>query len=114
MKVHDVFHASLLRPYTAASFPGQTMPPPAPVETIDNGLEYEISRISDSRNNPRSGRLEYLVEWLGYEGTDEQAGWEPKENLSSSMEYIEEFHEANPDKPSADVTKSRRKDRRKR
>lgn len=111
MKVHNVFHASLLRPYTPASYPGQATEPPPPIETADNVLEYEVAAIIDSRNNPRSGRLEYLVEWLGYEGTDEHAGWEPKEHLEGSDELILDFHATYPNKPSSSMTKSRRKGR---
>jgi hypothetical protein len=111
MKVHNVFHASLLRPYTPPSYPGQATEPPPPIETADNVLEYKVAAIIDSRNNPRSGRLEYLVEWLGYEGTDEHAGWEPKEHLEGSDELILNFHATYPNKPSSSMTKSRRKGR---
>jgi hypothetical protein len=111
MKVHNVFHASLLRPYTTASYPGQSIEPPPPVETADDVLEYEVASIIDSRNNTRTGRLEYLVEWLGYEGTDEHVGWEPKDHLESSAELINDFHTRRPDKPSTNAAKPRRKSR---
>lgn len=111
MKVHNVFHASLLRPYTTASYPGQSIEPPPPVETADNVLEYEVAAVIDSRNNARTGRLEYLVEWLGYEGTDEHVGWEPKYHLEGSVELINDFHTRHPDKPSTNIAKPRRRAR---
>jgi len=40
-----------------------------------------------------------LVEWLGYEGTDEHTTWEPEENVISAKEKIEEFHHPYPEKP---------------
>jgi len=111
MKVHNVFHASLLRPYTAASFPGQTTELPPPIETMDNVLEYEVAAILDSRINSRTGRLEYLVEWLGYEGSQEQVGWEPRSNVDGLINLIDKFHVEHPDKPSTDSMISRRKSR---
>ena len=108
-KIHNVFHASLLRPYTKASYPGQSIEPPPPVETTSNELEFEVSSVVDSRNNARTGRLEYLVEWLGYEGTDEHVSWEPADSLGNLDELIPLFHQANPSKSSSNVVRSRRK-----
>jgi hypothetical protein len=101
-KIHDVFHVSLLSPYRQPTYPGQHEEPPGPVEVTDQGEDYEVANIVDSRQHPRTGRLEYLVEWLGYEGTDEHTSWEPMENVSGSQEAIDEFHSRNPDKPSTD------------
>jgi hypothetical protein len=111
MKIHNVFHASLLRPYTTASYPGQSIEPPPPVETADNVLEYEVAAVIDSRNNSRTGRLEYLIEWLGYEGTDEHVGWEPSNHLEGSVKLINDFHTRHPDKPSTNIVKPRRRAR---
>lgn len=111
MKVHNVFHSNLLRPYTITSYPGQLIEPPPPVETAENVLEYEVAAVIDSRNNSRTGRLEYLVEWLGYEGTDEHVGWEPKDHLEGSVKLINGFHTRYPDKPSTNIAKPRRKAR---
>jgi hypothetical protein len=90
-KIHDVFHVSLLEAYHTPRYPGQVAEPPGPVEITEEGEEYEVANIVDSRPHPRAGRLEYLVEWLGYEGTDEHTSWEPKENVFGS-----EFHERLP------------------
>jgi hypothetical protein len=64
MKIHLVFHVSLLEPYRESTIPGQLPAPPPPIE-INGEEEFEVSKISDSRINRR--RLEYLVHWQGYE-----------------------------------------------
>jgi hypothetical protein len=91
---------SLLHPYNAPKFAGQTEEPPGPVEITDDGEEFEVSNVVDSRLNSRSKRLEYLVEWKGYEGTDEQTTWEPAENLDGAQEMIADYHRLHPEKPS--------------
>jgi hypothetical protein len=107
-KIHDVFHVSLLTAYKSPTYPGQAEEPPGPVEITDEGEEYEVADILDSRRNPRTGRLEYLVEWLGYEGTDEQTSWEPVEYLSNSQDTIAEFHARHPEKLSTNGEPMRR------
>ena len=102
MKNHDVFHVSLLEPYRAPTYPNQTTQPPGPVRVNGNN-EYEVANIINSRNNSRTGRLEFLVEWLGYEGTDEHTSWEPKSNLTSSKTKLKQFHERYPGKPSKNL-----------
>lgn len=37
MKIHDVFHISLLRPYHAPTYPGQATTVPGPVEVDSEG-----------------------------------------------------------------------------
>lgn len=31
--------------------------------------------LSENRENVHTGRIHYLVKWLGYEGTDEHTSW---------------------------------------
>src|SRR3954466_9780698 len=73
LKIHPVFHVSVLRPYqppdSIAHRPPHT-PPPDPV-TIDDNLEFEVERILDHRT--RHNRQEYLVKWVGY--PDHDASW---------------------------------------
>jgi hypothetical protein len=64
MKIHPIFHVSLLEPYQKSTIPCRTFLPPPPVE-IDNNLEYEVEKILDSRIRWR--HLEYLVLWKGYD-----------------------------------------------
>ena len=66
---------------------------------IDGEEEYEISEILDSKiDKRRKCKLQYLVHWLGYEGTDEETSWVPADEVHAS-EAISDFHSANPSKP---------------
>ena len=96
MKIHPVFHVSLLEPYKESTIPGRLQVPPPPIE-IDGEEEFEISEILDSRINRR--KLEYLVHWQGYEVSERT--WEPVANLDNAPEMIEDFHRQYPTKPSA-------------
>ena len=64
MKIHPVFHVSLLEPYRESSFPGRVQQPPPSIE-VENHEEYDVEKILDSRR--RWGKLEYLVHWTGYD-----------------------------------------------
>ena len=46
-KIHPVFHVSLLKP-AQAPYPGNAHPPPEPV-LINDQLEWEVSKILDSK-----------------------------------------------------------------
>jgi hypothetical protein len=48
MKIHPVFHVSLLEPYKESSISGRFQVPPPPVE-IEEQEEFEVSEILDSR-----------------------------------------------------------------
>ena len=52
MKIHDVFHVSLLEPYTRNPFEGREAIPSPPV-IVANELEYEVEKILDSRRTRR-------------------------------------------------------------
>lgn len=87
--IHPVFHVSLLEPYKNDMTPGRRQPPP-PAVIINDELEYEVGKILDSR--VRYKRLEYLVEWLGYEDDDNnRTSWEPAENVAGAKLAVEKF-----------------------
>ena len=94
LKVHPVFHVSLLRPYEdPASIPNRPKPPtPPPPVTINNESEYEAEKLLDRRT--RRHRLEYLVKWVGYPEHD--ASWEPIDNLKNSAELVQDYDTAYP------------------
>ncbi len=77
MKIHLMFHVSLLEPYRESTIPRQLPAPPPPIE-INKKEEFEVSKIIDSHINRR--RLEYLVHWQGYEVS--QRTWELVDNLA--------------------------------
>jgi hypothetical protein len=94
IRIHPVFHVSLLEPFVANTFPGRVATPPLPIH-IDNVEEYEVETVLDSK---RFGRqLKYRIHWKGYGPEDDT--WEPKSNLTNSPDLINMFHATNPAKP---------------
>ena len=75
MRIHPIFHVSLL---------SQT-DNPVSTEGIDIVNEYEVEAIVAKRR--KKGRTEYLVNWKGYEKSDNT--WEPTENLHCPEKVIE-------------------------
>jgi chromodomain-containing protein/p58 integrase-like protein len=92
LKIHPVFHVSLLRKYVEnySKFPGRSVRPPPPVQ-VDDHKEYEVEKILDQRERVRGrGRqVEYLVKWKGYPEYD--ASWEPVSNLYNAHGAIAKF-----------------------
>jgi hypothetical protein len=93
MRVHPVFHVSLLDPAASDPYPGQHQEPPPPVE-IDGEPEWYADAILDSRTFGRRHELQYLVKWTGYD----QPQWEPA-TVVNGLEVIDQFHQRYPDKP---------------
>ena len=94
MKIHPVFHVSLIKPYKDFTIPGWLQAPPSPIE-VDGAEEFKVSEILDSCINCE--KLEYLVHWQGYEVHERT--WEPPANLKNAPEMIAEFHREYPSKP---------------
>jgi Chromo (CHRromatin Organisation MOdifier) domain len=88
LRIHPVFHISLLKLYKESSedFIRPT-PPPAIFIPETNQEEYEVENILDKRtirNKPQ-----YLIKWLGYPLHD--ATWEPLENLDNASKKVKDF-----------------------
>jgi len=96
MKIHPVFHVSLLDRYVESDIPARTQPPP-PSVIIDNEVEYEVEQILDSKLIRK--RLFYLVKWKGYPVSENS--WEPVSHLTNCKDLIVQFHVQYPNKPSA-------------
>jgi hypothetical protein len=98
--VHPVFHVSQLEPAFPNTIPNRIQSPPPPVD-IDGEPEYEISEILDSKldRHRRQCQLLYLVQWSGYEGTDEETSWLLATELGNASELVLDFHAAYPNKP---------------
>jgi hypothetical protein len=79
MKIHPVFHTSLLKPYHESDqYPDRQIARPPPI--IGDDI-YLVERLLDKRIVQRNGRSvpQYLVHWKGYPIYD--ATWEPAEHL---------------------------------
>jgi len=87
-KIHDVFHASLLLPYseTTAHRPNFSQPPP---DLIGDEAEYKVEQI---RNHCYSGQnrvLQYLIKWKGYPESDNT--WELALDVHAS-DLVHNYH----------------------
>jgi hypothetical protein len=76
MKVHPVFHISLLDSYTANPFEGRVQEAPPPVE-VEGEQEWEVKEVLDSKIV--RGKLRYYVDWEGFGPQDRM--WEPVEHV---------------------------------
>jgi len=88
LRVHPVFHISLLKRYKTSSpeFPREKCPPPPPVAIPgQEEPEFEVEAILDKRLY--YGRPQYLVKWKGY--PDHDATWEPLRNLENARELVD-------------------------
>ena len=92
LRIHPVFHSSLLERYQGIL--NRITPPPAPIE-LEAGPEYEVVAILDSKLD--HNKLYYLVDWLGYSPSGRT--WEPVENVANARALLEDFHRQYPDKP---------------
>ena len=96
MRIHPVFHVSLLDPHKPSTIPGRTNPPPPPV-VVDDKQEFEIEQILDSEVKRK--HLYYLIKWKGYPISDNS--WQPVENVKNAPQLVESFHLKYPTKPSS-------------
>ena len=85
-KIHDVFHASLLSPYTETEVHGTgTLNPPP--DLVDGEEEYEIEAIIAHRTCGRG--YQYLVRWKGYlSGSD---SWLSGSAFNNAKEILNEY-----------------------
>ncbi|SCZ91572.1 BZ3500_MvSof-1268-A1-R1_Chr1-2g01497 [Microbotryum saponariae] len=82
MRIHPVFHVSLLEPYRP-----NTLPSP-----------FVVERILDSR--VRHGLLQYFIDWTGYGPQDRE--WVDASNFDDDDALVLDFHRSKPRKPGAD------------
>ena len=95
MQIHPVFHVSLLELHVENTFSGRVVDIPLPIQ-VDGFLEFEVNSILDSRFKRR--KLEYLVDWIGYDASDWT--WEPAANLTNAQDAIATFHTRFPSRSS--------------
>lgn len=99
LKIHDVFHVSLLERYREDTIKGRKNIPPPPIITPAGDKEWEVKQVLDSKFFGRWKKLYYLVAWEGY-GPEENS-WEPAANLENAPAMVAEFHRLHPQAPNS-------------
>lgn len=91
-KIHNVFHASLLKPYLAS---GRVQPPPLPEIDAEGEAHFEVEAILAHRAKKvhKKTKYEYLIKWLGY--PPESNSWEPEEFVTGAQELVDDYWAAN-------------------
>jgi hypothetical protein len=85
-RVHNVFHASLLRPYKENEIYGENFTEP-PAELVEGEEVYEVETILNHRKRGRG--YQYYVKWRGYPITD--ASWEPEHAFSNDGNTLADY-----------------------
>ncbi|XP_015946584.1 uncharacterized protein LOC107471601 [Arachis duranensis] len=102
MKIHPVFHVSMLKPYHGdqdePSRGDSSRAPPVVIRSFDKEIEEILAnRIVRRRGVPPS--IQYLIKWKALPIT--KASWETREDLWQFQEHLEHYHEQNATKTSA-------------
>ena len=85
MRLHDVFHVSLLKAYSQA---GNYQPPPVTI-MLDGEEEFEVASILNHRVEAGKRSKSYLVAWTGY--GNEHDTWEPEGSLQNCQTQIQAY-----------------------
>ena len=85
-KVHNVFHASLLRQYKENEVYGANFDQ-LPTELLEGEEVYKIDTILKHRKRGRG--YQYLVKWKGY--PIDKALWEPADMFSKDGDLLDQY-----------------------
>jgi hypothetical protein len=89
MKIHPVFHNSLLKPYHETKEHGPNYEKLAP-EIINNEEgHYEIEEILMARPMRNRKSTQYLIKWKGYPTSENL--WLPEKELTNARELLDQF-----------------------
>jgi len=101
MRIHPVFHISLLEP----AHPDTPEGPAPELDPEIQELVYDVESILAVRR--RRNRLQWLVKWEGY--AHEENTWEPKEMLTNCPVALQRFYQENPGAPGQEKRKTEAK-----
>lgn len=110
LKLHNVFHVSLLKAVKTRPGNPSTVPPPPPI-IIDGEYEYEVETVLSHRFL-RNNKTEFLVKWLGY--GPEHNTWENEADCANCPEKLSEYWDRVKSQKSAAQAAAQRKRARKR
>ena len=85
-KIHDVFHATLLRQYRENEVYSANFPKPPP-ELVDGEEVYKVEGIL--RHQKRGRGYQYYIKWKGYPIS--KASWEPEEVFSDDGDLLTQY-----------------------
>ena len=85
-KVHNVFHATLLKPYIKTETHGENYMRPPP-ELLEEQEVYKIETIVKHRRRGRG--YQYFIKWKGY--PIKEAMWEPEANISKDRDMLTQY-----------------------
>ena len=85
-RIHNVFHAALLRPYRENEVYGENFTEP-PAELEEGEEVYEVETILNHRKRGRG--YQYFIKWRGYPITD--ASWEPEHAFSNDGNTLAQY-----------------------
>ena len=85
-KIHDIFHATLLKLYQETKTYGENYPRPPPI--LEKGEElYKVETILNHRKRGRT--YQFLVKWSGYPVSE--ALWEPESLFSDDGDMLTQY-----------------------
>ena len=93
MKVHPVFHVTLLSHVATDPLPGQRQEPHEPVIAENGEWAWYVNRVLNFKLDRWYSLplLKYYIDWEGYLST-----WEPFNLVDNCQEALDEFHTLNP------------------
>ena len=87
-RIHNIFHAILLRPYTETEAHGNNYPQPLP-DLLEGEEVYTVEQILKHRRRGRG--YQYYVLWEGYPITE--ASWELESAFSTNGDTLALYKE---------------------
>ena len=91
--IHDMFHASLLSPYSETPLHGPKFSRPPP-DLIGGEEEYKVESIRSHPYFGRNKKLQFLIRWKGYTPSDNT--WEPSDSIHAP-DLVKEYKQRTPE-----------------